>query len=183
MEHHVLVMSLIICLSRICDVTLMSVRTILLTKGMPKIAAFLGFFEVMIYISVLGSIVSKLNNPFYLIAYCTGYASGIYIGSKVEAALAFGEAQMRIIVSADHQQMADDLRNMGFGVTTFVGQGRDAQRIMMLINLKRKSIKHVYEYISKNDIKAVVSTNDISSTLGAYEEHNRKRTLYNMVKK
>ena len=53
---------------RIMDVSLATTRTILLTKNKAKIAALIGFIEVIIYIKVLGNVVSTLDNYYYLIA-------------------------------------------------------------------------------------------------------------------
>ena len=56
----ILNMILIIVL-RICDVSLATTRTILLTKGKSNIAALIGFFEVIVYMKVLGDVVSQLD--------------------------------------------------------------------------------------------------------------------------
>lgn len=174
-------MCLFIFFARICDVTFMSIRTILLTKGMPKLAATFGFFEVIIYISVLGKVINTLDNPIYLISYGFGYATGNYVGSKIENLLAFGDAQVRIILDCDCHNTVDDLRNMGFGVTIFKGEGRDGQREMLLINLKRKRIKEIYDYFNTNKVKAFISTNDITSYSGGY--HVAPRRFIDKLKK
>lgn len=158
----------LIMLFRICDVSLATMRTILLTKGMAKIAAFIGFFEVIIYIKVLGSVVNQLDNWFYLLAYAVGFSLGNLIGSRLERFFAFGDAQMRIILSDKDSYAIQDLRDKGFGVTVFRGEGRDGERLMVLITLKRKRVGEVFDYMSKKGIKTFISVNDISSQMGAY---------------
>lgn len=181
---HTLLMCIFIFCSRICDVTCMSIRTILLTKGMPKLAAMFGFFEVTIYIVVLGKVISTLDNPFYLISYGLGFSTGNLVGSKIENILAFGDAQVRIILGREnqHQSVVDDLRKLGFGVTIFRGEGRDGEKEMLLINLKRKRITEIYDYFKQNDVKAFISTNDITSYAGGYHIPPKK-SLLNLVKK
>ncbi|EHL18144.1 hypothetical protein HMPREF9630_01139 [Peptoanaerobacter stomatis] len=176
-------MCLFIFLARISDVTFMSIRTILLTKGMSKLAAFMGFFEVTIYIIVLGKVVNSLDNPFYLISYALGYAAGNFIGSKIESFLAFGDAQMRIVLPSSQYSVVDDLRGMGYGVTVFRGEGKDGERIMLMINLKRKQIGNIYDYIKAKEIKAFVSTNDITSYAGGYHNVNKKNNLLRKLKR
>ena len=176
-----ILMCLFIFFARICDVTFMSIRTILLTKGMPKLAAVFGFFEVIIYISVLGKVISTLDNPIYLISYGLGYSAGNYVGSKIENMLAFGDAQVRIILDSEYHSVVDGLRDKGVGVTVFKGEGRDGQREMLLINLKRKRIKEIYEYFNEKNIKAFISTNDITSYSGGY--HVSSRRFIDKVKK
>ena len=41
---HTILMCFFVFFARICDVSFMSLRTILLTKGMPKLAAVFVFF-------------------------------------------------------------------------------------------------------------------------------------------
>lgn len=170
MPTKVILTCILIFLSRICDVTLMSIRTIFLTKGMAKRAMIIGFFEVSVYMSVLGKMMSVIDQPQYFLAYCFGFATGIFVGAKIEQKLAFGDAQMRAILPIENKNIIDELRDMGFGVTSFIGEGKDGERLMILINLKRKRIGEVYDYFTKNDIPAFVSTNDITSYKGGYQE-------------
>lgn len=166
--EQVLLTMFFIMIFRICDVSLATLRTILLTKGMSKIAAAIGFFEVIIYIKVLGSVVNQLDNWFYLIAYAIGFAMGNLIGSKLEKFFAFGDAQIRIILTDQQAYAIQDLRDKGFGVTVFRGEGRDGERLMVLITLKRKRVSEVFNYFHEKDINAFISVNDISSQMGAY---------------
>lgn len=159
---------LLIIVLRICDVSLATTRTILLTKGMSKIAAAIGFVEVIVYMKVLGNVVSQLDNWWYLLAYAFGFSLGNFIGSKLERYLAFGDAQVRMIISHSCIFVVDDLRAKGFGVTVFKGEGKEGERLMILITLKRKRVKEIYEYLKKNEIKAFVSVNDISSYSGGF---------------
>ncbi|MBP2026815.1 uncharacterized protein YebE (UPF0316 family) [Acetoanaerobium pronyense] len=159
---------LMIIALRICDVSLATVRTILLTKGMSKVAAMIGFVEVIVYIKVLGNVVSQLDNWWYLIAYAIGFSLGNLIGSRVERLLAFGDVQMRLIINDESRYIIDELRAKGFGITIFRGEGKDGERLMVLITLKRKRVNEVYDYLQKKEIKAFISVNDITSHSGGY---------------
>lgn len=159
---------LMIIALRICDVSLATVRTILLTKGMSKVAAMIGFVEVIVYIKVLGNVVSQLDNWWYLIAYAIGFSLGNLIGSRVERLLAFGDVQMRLIINNEYRYIIDELRAKGFGITIFRGEGKDGERLMVLITLKRKRVNEVYDYLQKKEIKAFISVNDITSHSGGY---------------
>ncbi len=157
---------IIIITLRICDVSLATTRTILLTKGKSNIASLIGFFEIIVYMKVLGDVVSQLDKWWYLLAYATGFSLGNLIGAKLEHKLAFGDAQMRLIIREEHRFIVGELREKGFGVTVFHGEGRDGERLMILITLKRKKIKDVYEYLKEKDINVFVSVNDITSYSG-----------------
>lgn len=159
---------------KIVDVTLATTRTILLTKGKAKTASLIGFFEIIVYIKVLADIVSNLDKWYFLIAYAVGFSLGNYIGSMVEQKLAFGDVQIRLIIGERFYYIIDELRKLGFGVTTFIGEGRDGERKMILITAKRRKVDEIYEYLSKNDIEAFVSINDISSYKGGYFMTDKK---------
>jgi uncharacterized protein YebE (UPF0316 family) len=89
------------------DVTLATLRNILLSKSVKNIVPFLGFFEVMIWLLAISQIMKNLSNPLCFIAYATGYAMGIFVGIKIEERLALGLQVMRIITAND----SDSLKN------------------------------------------------------------------------
>lgn len=160
---------------KIIDVTLATTRTILLTKGKAKTAAVIGFFEIIVYIKVLADIVSNLDKWYFLVAYAVGFSLGNYIGSLVEQKLAFGDVQIRLIIAEKYYYVIDELRALGFGVTSFNGEGRDGERKMILITAKRKKIDSIYSYLAKNNIEAFVSINDITSYKGGYFMPDKKK--------
>lgn len=166
--REVVITSLLIMVFRMCDVSLATIRTILTTKGMPKIAAFIGFFELLIYIKVLGSVVSQLDNVIYLVAYATGFSLGTYFGIKMEKRFAFGNVQARIIINEEKRYIIDELRKKDFGVTVFKGEGRDGERLLVLITMKRKRLDIVMDYIESEGINAFISVNDVSLQKGGY---------------
>ena len=45
-----LILPLLIFLARICDVTIGTLRIVMISKGQKKLAPFLGFFEVLIWL-------------------------------------------------------------------------------------------------------------------------------------
>ena len=91
---------------------------------------------------------------------------------------------MRIVLSCneDTKNAVNELRDLGFGVTIFRGEGKDGEKAMLLINLKRKRIQEVYNYFKKKNLKAFISTNDITSYAGGYQVPP-KSGFISMVKK
>ena len=73
-----------------------------------------------------------------------------------------------MIVNPNYYYIIDELRNNKFGVTTFVGEGRDGERKMILITAKRKRVNELYNFLKMNKIEAFVSVNDITSYSGGY---------------
>lgn len=163
-----IVQAVFIFFARITDVSMGTLRIILLVKGQRKIAAMLGFFEVMIYLIVLGKVVGNINKPLLIIAYCLGYASGNYVGSKLEEKLSIGRLLVQIIVKEIKCGIVDALRNAGFGVTIFEGEGMDGNSYMLNVITERKKISELKEIINKLDCGAFLTTMDVRSSLGGY---------------
>lgn len=96
MTSAVLLTSLGIVVARIFDVSLATMRTIYLVRGMRGRAAVLGFFEVLIWITVVSRVIQNLQHPIYMVSYAFGFALGTYIGIGVEARLSSAQQVVRI---------------------------------------------------------------------------------------
>lgn len=162
------VQALFIFMARILDVSMGTVRTILLVKGNRKIAAALGFFEVMIFLLVLGNVVGNINRPILIIAYCAGFACGNIIGGKIEEILSIGKVSAEVILKANVEEVILALRNEGFGVTIFEGMGLEGKSYMMNIILERKNIKKFREIMKKADPNAFITIFDIRTSAGGH---------------
>lgn len=163
-----LLQALFIFFARIVDVSMGTLRTILLVKGHRKIATFIGFFEVMIYLIVLGKVVGNIDKPVLILAYCLGYASGNFVGSKLEERLSIGRLLVQIIIKDLKSQIVDRLRAVGFGVTIFEGQGMDGGSYMLNVISERKKLKQLQQIVNEQDIGAFITTMDVRSSLGGY---------------
>lgn len=163
-----LMQALFIFFARNIDVSLGTLRTILLVKGQRKIAAFIGFFEVMIYLVVLGNVVGNIDKPILIVAYGLGYASGNVIGSKLEERLSIGRVLVQIILKDLGCQLVDALRDAGFGVTIFEGHGMEGSSYMLNVITERKKLKEMQKIINEQDMGAFVTTMDVRSSLGGY---------------
>lgn len=169
-----LVQALFIYFARIADVSMGTVRTILLVKGQRKVAAFIGFFEVMIYLIVLGKVVGNINKPILIIAYGLGYASGNLIGSKLEEKLSIGRLLVQIIVKDLQNDFVGKLRDAGFGVTIFEGQGMEGSSFMLNVIAERKKMRLLKQIVNEQDSGAFITTMDVRSSLGGYFESKKK---------
>ena len=67
---------LFIFFARIFDVSLGTLRIIFVTKGMRKVAPFVGFFEVLIWLLAISRIMQDLDNWVSYVAYAGGFATG-----------------------------------------------------------------------------------------------------------
>lgn len=71
---------LLIFLLRVADVSLGTVRLVLITRGARLPAAFLGVVEALIWITAVGSVILNLTSPWHVLGYACGFGAGTWVG-------------------------------------------------------------------------------------------------------
>jgi uncharacterized protein YebE (UPF0316 family) len=150
----------LIFLARIGDVTLGTIRTICIVQGRALTAWFLGFFEILIWLFAAAQVFTNLDSPIYAIIYALGFATGNYVGIKVEQWLAFGHQIVRIFTRSNGLMM-DGLRTDGFRVTTFPGEGRSGPVNLLFIETRRKDVSRVIRRAGELDPECFYLVDDI----------------------
>ncbi len=129
---------------RILDVSLGTMRTISLVHGRAVLAVVLGFFEVLVWISVVSQVISEVKtNPVLLLAYAGGFAAGNGIGIALERKIAMGTQVVRIISQHAGPVIAAKIREIGQAVTTFVGEGRDGPVTLIYVTCPRRRVEQI----------------------------------------
>jgi uncharacterized protein YebE (UPF0316 family) len=128
---------------RIIDVSLSTTRMLLAVRGQRALVPVIGFFEVMIWLFAAGSAIQYLNSPLHVVGYAGGFAAGNAVGLWVEERLALGLATIRIISEHGGVEVADALREAGFGVTEFSGQGREGTVEVVFTAARRGQVKAI----------------------------------------
>lgn len=157
---------LFIFCARVVDVSLATIRTLMIVRGNRLQAAMIGFFEVIVYITALNRVVGGLNNPANLMAYALGFATGNYVGSFIEEKLAIGLITVQIITR--NSAMVEGIRQKGFGVTVLEGMGKEGSRQVLMVSLSRKALPFLLELIEQEDKSAFVTVMDTKVTRGGY---------------
>ncbi|PKM86094.1 MAG: hypothetical protein CVU87_13155 [Firmicutes bacterium HGW-Firmicutes-12] len=157
---------LFIFFARIADVSLSTVRTLMIVRGKRFYAAIIGFFEVLIYIWALGKIFSNLDNPLNIFIYALGFAAGNIVGSFIEEKLAVGILTVQVITLKSPLELTEKLRCCGYGVTVVEGMGREGVRYILQIILKRKYIPELRKEIDQWDKDAFWTIFDARQTKG-----------------
>lgn len=141
---------------RICDVSLALLRTLLAVRNVRIAVPIIGFFEVLIWIFAVGAAIRNLSSPWHLLGYAGGFAMGNVVGMWIEGKLAFGMAIVRIMSKHGGVEVAEALREKGFGVTEFAGHGKDGRVEIVDTVIKRRHIPEVLEVIDYWDPGAFV---------------------------
>ena len=149
--------------ARIIDVSCSIVRILFLVKGQRLWAACIGFFEVMVYMVVLGYVLGggKALSVSELIFYCGGFATGNYFGAWLEERLLNSFILMEVILDDDDasQTMIGQVRGMGLGATVIKGMGRDGPKLVVEIFCHRHDVVRIQEmfkdhgFVTISDVK------------------------------
>ncbi len=164
------VFAFFIILAKVVEVTIATLRMVLVTRGERKAGSILAFMEAIIWCTIVGSVITGLTeSPLRLIAYSLGYAIGTYVGSLLEEKLAIGLCEIQVILTEKQgDQVATILRDDGFAVTQIKAKGKVEAREMLILYAKRNKIKHCTEIIKKTEPHAVVTVSDKKPVYGGF---------------
>jgi len=156
-----LVLPVLIFLARISDVTIGTIRIVMVAKGEKIIAPILGFFEVLIWLIAISKIIENLDNWICYIAYGAGFATGNYIGMIIEEKLAVGIVQIQVITRKDASLLIEKLRTAGFRITHQDAHGAVEKVSVIYSIIKRTEISRIVEIIRTFNPKAFYSIADV----------------------
>lgn len=167
---------LFIFFARVADVSMATVRMLLIVRGKKYLAGALGFLEAAIYILALERVVGSLDNWVNLIVYASGFAAGNVVGSIIEGKMAIGTIMARIVPNKTCDvDLAGQLRSMGFGVTVLEGVGKDGPIHMLDTTLHRKELPLLLNHLKKTDAGAFITVSDARETKGGYMRKIKKK--------
>lgn len=154
---------IIIFLARVFDVTLGTLRIIFLSRGKQKLAPVLGFFEVLIWITIIGQLVQHIHSVPAYFGYAAGFAAGNYIGLWLEERLAIGTFIIRTIVSEGNTLLEKEIHDAGFGFTRVDAEGSAGKVKIIYTIVRRVNVEQVMEIIQRNHPNAFVSVEEVRS--------------------
>lgn len=145
---------------RIVDVSFDTMRVIFAIRGKRGIAAVLGFCMSMIWIFAVGNAVRHVDSLLHIIGYAAGYACGTFVGITIERAVAYGLSTVRIISRHGGVEIAEGLRERGYGVTEQSGFGRDSSVEIVHAVVQRAHLDEVMGIIDRFDPQAFVTVEE-----------------------
>jgi uncharacterized protein YebE (UPF0316 family) len=153
---------LILCL-RLVDVSLGTVRIILLSRRHRLRPALIGFVEVFTWLVAVTVVFSNLNDVPRMLAYAAGFALGTYLGTLLESRLAVGNTMMRVVAPIDSPQAFEELRQAGFPVTVINADGRDGHVRLAFSIIPRRRRKEALSIVREVNPHAFVTLQDIET--------------------
>jgi uncharacterized protein YebE (UPF0316 family) len=154
---------LLVFVSELCVVTLATLRTIAVARGMKYLAPLLGVFEVSIWLFAIGQVMQNLNSPLCAAGFAAGFALGNFLGLVIEEKLAIGNLVIRVISRKDVGELMASLKAAECGVTRIEAEGVTGPVQIVLTVIKRKQLEKVVAILKRFDPKVFYSVDDVQS--------------------
>lgn len=165
------VLPLLIFISRSSDVTLATLRNIFIARNIRNVVPILGFFEVLLWLVAISTVLQNLTNVACYLGFAAGYANGIFLGLKIEERLALGKQMVRIFAKTETGGLVDELYKSGMGVTLMDARGSQGPVTVIFITLNRKDMPILEILIQKHIPNAFYTVEDIRKTqLGVFPD-------------
>lgn len=153
--------ALLIFSLRLGDMALDTLRVLFVVRGKKTVSWVLGFFQSMLFVIAITTVLSQLDNPLNIIGYAAGFATGNVLGMIIEERLAVGHIQMTIISMTRGAAVCDALRLAGFGATEIPGRGKAGTVSVILTSVFRKDVDRLETIILETDPEAFVTREDV----------------------
>ncbi|NEU30812.1 DUF2179 domain-containing protein [bacterium LRH843] len=159
----------IIFVAQLLYVPILTLRTIMMVKGMKEKASVMGVLEGFIYVIALLLVFSDLSNYLNMIAYALGFGIGLYIGQIIEQKLAIGYVTIEVNIMNKNEALTARLREVGFSVSTSEVEGmNEARRYRLDCTARRDREKEFINIVSSYESNAFIVSYEPRSFKGGY---------------
>lgn len=150
-----------IFLLRVSDMTLDTLRVLVVMRGKKGLAWILGFSQAAIFVLAISTVLSNLDNPLNIVGYAAGFGTGNVIGMLIEERMAIGHILMTIISPRRGTAIVEHLREEGYAVTEIPARGKDGMVSMLVCSVLRKSVDRVQKLVNEIDPEAFITAEDV----------------------
>jgi uncharacterized protein YebE (UPF0316 family) len=170
----------LILILQLLYVPMLALRTICMVKKLTVLTAFFGFLESIIYVFGLAIVLSGDQTLVAMLVYAFGFAMGLVVGIYIENKIAIGYISLLVNIRQKNTELITRLRECGFGVTVFEGEGKDSARFRLDILTKRTREKELLALIDAYEPSAFVLAYEPTRFQGGFMElimkkQNRRR--------
>ncbi len=151
----------LIFLLRVGDMSLDTLRVLVVMRGRKGIAWVLGFFQALIFVLAISSVLKNLDNPLNIIGYAAGFATGNVVGMWIEERLAIGHMLLNVVSPRLGTAIAEHMRAEGYAVTEIPARGKDGMVTLLNISVLRKNVAQVHKLVNQVDPSAFITAEDV----------------------
>jgi uncharacterized protein YebE (UPF0316 family) len=153
---------------RVSDMSLDTLRMLFVMRGRKSVAWVLGFFQSVIFVVAITSVLQNMGNLLNVIGYAAGFATGNVVGMLIEERLAIGHILLSVISSRRGSAIAECLRDAGYAVTEIPARGKDGMVTLLNCNVLRKNVDKVRQLVNTVDDEAFITADDVRPVRRGY---------------
>lgn len=146
---------------RICDMSMDTIRVLFVVRGRKGLSWVLGFFQSIIFVVAISTVLTQMGNLLNVLAYASGFATGNVVGMLIEERLAIGHIQLNVVSSTRGASIAEQLRSSGYAVTEIPARGKNGSVTLLSIGVRRKDVDDVETVVLEADSEAFITAEDV----------------------
>lgn len=166
---------LLLLILQLAYVPMLALRTICMVRKLSILTAVFGFLESVIYVFGLAIVFTGDQSILQMVVYAIGFSLGLIVGIQIENKIAIGYTSFLVNIKDRNDAFVEALREAGFGVTMFSGEGRDGARYRLDILTRRSREPEVFSLISAYEPDAFVLSYEPTRFRGGFMEQMMKK--------
>lgn len=153
--------ALLIFSLRVVEMSLDTLRVLMVVRNRKAYAWTLGFFQAVLFVAAISGALSNLSNVLNVIGWAAGFATGTVVGMLIEERLAIGYTHIRIVSPGLGSKIADQLRDEGHALTEVPARGKDGAVTLINCSVLRKYVDPISRLVKGIDPHAFVTSEDL----------------------
>lgn len=160
---------------RIIDVSLSTVRVIVVVKGKTVLGCIIGICEALIWFLIVREALlfeadSTLSYLAIAFAYAGGFATGTFVGGRCADKFIKGNVKVQIVTSGKNDKLLDAIRDAGYAITvldintSFFGK----KKYMIFSEIKSNQLNEFKELVYSLDENAFVTVDETKYVYNGY---------------
>ena len=139
--------------AKILEVSISTLRLVLMSRGHRVVASLLASVEVTIWLIITSTVLLGLSaDPIKAVVYVLAVVVGINLGVWIEDKLALGLSQIEVIAEEEEARtIVGRLREFGYRATTFECEGLDGKKLSIVLKVMRKDVPLTIGLIKEYD--------------------------------
>ena len=154
-------LAFVIFIARTINIAVDTLRFMFTMRGKRGLAWILGFIQSVLFVIIFASVLTNLDNFLNIIGYSAGFATGNVLGMAIEKRLAIGYVHFNIISRNRSTEIADALRDAGYGVTEIPARGKESSFLLIDCRVRRKQADEVEALALQVDPEAFITSEDV----------------------
>ncbi|MDD4576680.1 MAG: DUF5698 domain-containing protein [Bacteroidales bacterium] len=172
------ILPLLICLARILDQSIGTLRIIFLSRGMKLMTPILAFFESIIWLVAVSQILKHVDNFMTFIAYGLGFALGNYVGILLDEKMSMGNSVVRIFPNIDTSDFIKYMKDNNFGYTLINAEGSKGALKIIFSIVKRKHLHQFLESLDALMPNSFYTIEEVKSVEKGIFKSNTKQNIF-----